>query len=583
MNTGKILLTQTIKIAWAILLILFANLACASVEVVIEGVDKNLEEVLLSGLSIQRQKDNEKLTAASIKALYKRSSEEIKSALRSHGYYKPNIRQSLKKQEEKWLSRFDIETGPPVLIRNVTILISGDGENHKVLLDAVDAFPLKAGKQLDHGEYEAGKKIIQNQALQFGYFDSTWLTHQLQVDTNAQVADIKLVFGSGVRYRFDTIILPSTVILPELLENLLTIRSDQHYDATELIRTQQQLQNTNYFEQVVISSGTLNESTKLVPVTIRLVEKKKNSYRVGFGFGTDTGPRLAAAWDSHYLNRRGHRMESDARVSLVQSSLSTSYLMPFFRGRENELGVTAAVSREDTDTSVSNKFETGVQHLASRWGWNETASLTYQFEDFKVADINSSSHLLIPGISYWKSISDNPVYTNKGYRLSADLRASVDGVVSDVSFLQLTLRGKFIFPLTENGRFISRAETGATLTSSFTRLPSSLRFFTGGDNSIRGFDIEALGPRNAQGDIVGGKYLAVGSIEYEHRIYEKWSMALFTDFGNAFDKFSTDLEYSVGTGIRWQSPVGAIRIDVASGISESDHPIRLHIIIGPDL
>ncbi len=576
-------LTEFLKIAGFGLLLLYANLLSANVEVHIEGVVGKLEESLLTGLSIQRQKDNEKLTAASIRALYRRSTDEIKTVLRSHGYYQSQLKQTMRRQQDTWLVNFTIDPGPPIIVRRATIQITGGGNNDPVLLDAVNTFPLKEGDQLNHGLYESGKKLIQNQASQRGYFDGSWLTHRLDVNTNEKTADINLLFNSGVRYRFDAVPLPSTVILPELLEKFLTINSGQQYDAAELIRTQENLQNTGYFSQVVISADTPDEDGKLVPVNIDLVEKKKNAYRVGLGFATDTGPRLAASWDNRYLNRRGHRLENDARFSLVQSSLSSSYLIPFFRGMKNELGITAAISREDTDTSVNNKFQSGIQHLSSRWGWNETASLTYQFEDFKVAGTSSTSNLLLPGISYWKSVSDNAVYTSRGFRLSADLRGSVDGLVSNVSFLQLTLRGKFIFPIAENGRLISRAQVGATLSSSFTGLPSSFRFFAGGDNSIRGFDLEALGPRNAQGDVVGGKYLAVGSIEYEHRVYKKWSVALFSDFGNAFDDFSGGLEYSVGAGIHWQSPVGSIRVDVATGISQSDHPVRLHIIIGPDL
>ncbi|MFT5134656.1 MAG: translocation and assembly module TamA [Gammaproteobacteria bacterium] len=561
----------------------YCNLACSAVEVIIEGVDKKLKDSLNSALSIERQKDNEKLTSASIQALYKRSSKEISSTLQSYGYYHSRIEQSLLLEEDKWVAKFSIEPGSPILVRKVAIVISSDDEDDEVLMKAVANYPLKAGDQLNHGDYETGKRHIQNLANQRGYFDAEWLIHRLAIDTELKTADINLTFDSGTRYRYDNIVIPETVILPILVEKMVSIKSGDYFDIDQLVLTQQQLENANYFTQVEVTPSQPNETSKLVSINIQLTEKKKNAYRAGLGFGTDTGPRLAAAWDSHFLNMFGHRLETDLRLSLVKSSLSTSYLIPYFRNRENELGITSAISREDTDTSLSNKFQSSLQHLSNRWGWNETLSLTYQFEDFEVADTQGTSHLLIPGVSYWKSVSDNPIYARQGFRLSADLRGSGKGFISDVSFLQLTLRGKRIFPFGEDGRFISRAELGATLTSSFTDLPSSLRFFAGGDNSIRGFDIEALGPRNSTNEIIGGKYLAVGSIEYEHRVYKKWSLAVFSDFGNAFDRFSDSFEYSVGTGIRWQSPVGLIRIDLASGISESDYPLRLHIIVGPDL
>lgn len=583
LESGKIALTRIFKISCVISLLLHTSLVNAGVEVIIDGVDKKLKDSLLVALSMERQKDNEKLTAASIQALYKRSPGEIASTLRAFGYYHPDINQTLQSEDNNWIATYNIETGPPVLLSKVSVRIAGDGEHDDVLLNAAATFPLQTGEQLDHGQYESGKKQIQNLAAQRGYFDAEWLVHRLHVDTEKNLADITLTIVPGTRYRYDTIVVPVTVIQPGLVEKMLSIRVGDYYDINELVNTQKKLQNTNYFSQVEVTPSQPNEASKSVSINIQLDEKKKNTYRVGLGFGTDTGPRLVGAWDSHYLNMRGHRLETDLRLSLVQSSLSTSYLIPYFRNRENELGISTAISREDTDTSTSNKFQSSLQHLSNRWGWNETFSLTYQFEDFAVAETRGASNLLIPGVSYWKSISDDPIYTRRGFRLSADLRGAARGFIADVSFLQLTLRGKHIFQVGDNGRFISRAEVGATVTSSFTKLPSSFRFFAGGDNSIRGFDIDALGPRNAEGDIVGGKYLAVGSIEYEHRFYKKWSLAVFSDFGNAFDKFSSDIEYSIGTGLRWRSPVGLIRVDVASGISASDYPLRLHIIVGPDL
>ena len=92
-----------------------------------------------------------------------------------------------------------------------------------------------------------------------------------------------------------------------------------------------------------------------------------------------------------------------------------------------------------------------------------------------------------------------------------------------------------------------------------------------------------MGPENDLDEVIGGRYLAVGSVEYEHMFVQNWGGAIFTDFGNALNSWSDPLEYSVGIGIRWRSPVGLIRVDVASGISDEDKPIGLHIVIGPDL
>jgi translocation and assembly module TamA len=124
------------------------------------------------------------------------------------------------------------------------------------------------------------------------------------------------------------------------------------------------------------------------------------------------------------------------------------------------------------------------------------------------------------------------------------------------------------------------------LDGDFHDLPPSIRFFAGGDRSVRGYDYQSLGPKNLEGQVIGGKHLVVGSLEYEHKIpyLDKWSLATFYDVGNAFNNFAEPrLKHGAGLGLRWLSPVGLIRIDVATALSENNYPLRLHITIGPDL
>jgi translocation and assembly module TamA len=127
-----------------------------------------------------------------------------------------------------------------------------------------------------------------------------------------------------------------------------------------------------------------------------------------------------------------------------------------------------------------------------------------------------------------------------------------------------------------------RAQIGTTASSDFNELPTTYRFFAGGDQSIRGFDYESISPINDDGDLVGGKHQAIGSIEFEHQIASQWAVAAFTDFGDAFSE-ELDFKYSVGAGVRWFSPIGPIRVDLGVPINEDTKDFRLHVTIGPDL
>jgi len=110
-----------------------------------------------------------------------------------------------------------------------------------------------------------------------------------------------------------------------------------------------------------------------------------------------------------------------------------------------------------------------------------------------------------------------------------------------------------------------------------------VRFFAGGDNSVRGYDFETIGPVDADGNVTGGNNLAVFSLEYDRLISKSWSLAAFVDTGSAFNDFDVDFKTGAGVGIRWYSPLGPIRVDVAHPLGESDRSTRLHITLGPDL
>jgi len=96
-------------------------------------------------------------------------------------------------------------------------------------------------------------------------------------------------------------------------------------------------------------------------------------------------------------------------------------------------------------------------------------------------------------------------------------------------------------------------------------------------------DLEDLGPENADGQVVGGTRLLIGSVEYEVPIRPSWGLAFFADSGNAFDEQGFDAKTGVGAGVRWHSPVGPIRFDVGFPLDDAPDSFQIHISLGPDL
>ena len=207
----------------------------------------------------------------------------------------------------------------------------------------------------------------------------------------------------------------------------------------------------------------------------------------------------------------------------------------------------------------------------------------FTYEDFEVGEQTDTSRLIIPGITWERTIGRDLRRTPEGHRISVDLRGAHDALGSDTTFLQGTVSTKWIWSPGLGTRFLARADIGATAKQSLAQLPASVRFFAGGDTSVRGYDFETIGPVDDNGDVTGGSHLVALSLEADWKIAGNWAVAAFVDSGSAFNESDPDFKTGVGLGVRWYSPLGPIRIDFAHPLDDADKDFRLHVTLGPDL
>ena len=189
----------------------------------------------------------------------------------------------------------------------------------------------------------------------------------------------------------------------------------------------------------------------------------------------------------------------------------------------------------------------------------------------------------MPGTLWTRTRADDPILPTRGSFVSADLHGSAEALGADTRFVRVRLDGRIVRPLRATGRLVARATVGTTAVDDFDLLPASERFFAGGDQSVRGFDLNSLGPRNAEDQVVGGRHLLAGSFEYEHRLRGPWGIAAFVDAGNALDRFGDELEYGAGLGGRYRTPLGMLRVDLAVPLTDGGEGLHVHFAFGPEL
>ncbi len=543
-------------------------------------VPQAVESNIINHLSLQDEACV--LSARRMNTLVDTFDQKIDRALRSLGYYHASWEKTTEQTDNCWRLDLQLDVGEPVIIQDVVVELLGPIAGDEKLNAVVNEGLMLEGRQLNHADYESFKRRLQAISQRWGYIEGQYAEQVLRVNVDQNQATIQLVFDGGERYAFGTTRFEGTSFDEAFLRRYQPFREGQPYDANLVGDFQHALLNTGYFDNVAVVQGEPDRTEHLIPLQVTMTETAKFETSIGAGFATDTGPRASMGFDHHRVNAVGHQYSANLRLSQIESSFDFDYRIPLENPRVEQASFRSGWTSEKTDTSESDIWFVGGSRATEQGnGWLKTLDLVYQVESFQVGSTDDQLNLLIPGINWSKTRSNDLLYPTSGLSLLASVRGSTEMPISDVSFLQLTGSAKYIKKLGP-GRLLTRVNGGMTWVGETDELPASLRFFTGGDNSVRGYEYQSLGPLDEKGNVVGGRHMVAASIEYEFELSSKYGLAFFYDIGNAFDTTDIEMEQSVGFGGRWRSPVGPIRIDFGFPI-DSDQDFRVHLTMGSDL
>ena len=346
--------------------------------------------------------------------------------------------------------------------------------------------------------------------------------------------------------------------------------------------------------------------SKKVPLYVFVSANKPRDAQVGLGYGTDTGVRATAKIDYNLLNRKGYQAGFETEVSRITKNASVYASRPWKHPLNDKLEARLTYEEEIIDQGEGN-FDLSTRTLKAALarnirrdsGWNRSYSARYRLDELQTgidaADLGDlpirftsskpKQQALLFGYGVSKADVDSATNPTRGLRQYYSLEAGADKALSDTDFaiVRAGVSGIYSFGADDKHQVLGSVNAGYIWADDFYEVPYKLRFFAGGDQSIRGYDYESLSPID-KGYLTGGQILAVGSAEYNYEFRPGFRGAVFTDVGNAYDKdFDTDTKVGVGVGIRWASPVGVVRVDVAAGVTEDSIPVRLHLFIGSPL
>ncbi|EKM6455969.1 autotransporter assembly complex protein TamA [Cronobacter dublinensis] len=575
---------QIRNLCWAALLMASASTA-APVRLQVEGLSGALQKNVraqLSTIQVDEVTPDRRFRA--------RVDDAIRKGLKALGYYEPTIDFELREppaggRRQVLLAR--VSPGEPVRIGATNVILRGGARDDKEYLALLKKRPA-VGTVLNHNDYDSFKKGLTSVALRRGYFDSEYKKSQLGVSVERRQAFWDIDYDSGTRYRFGDVTFAGSQIREEYLQNLVPFKKGDYYQSSDVAELSRRLSATGWFNSVVVAPEfEKSRQTKVLPLRGVVSPRIKNTVEVGAGYSTDVGPRLKANWRKPWINSYGHSLTTSTSISAPEQQLDFSYKMPLLKNPlEQYYLVQGGFKRTDLNDTEADSTTLAVSRywdLSS--GWQRAINLRWSLDHFTQANVTHTTMLLYPGVMLSRTRSRGGLMPTWGdsQRYSIDYSDTAWG--SDVDFVVLQAQNAWIRTLYDKHRFVARGNLGWIETNDFERVPPDLRFFAGGDRSIRGYKYKSISPENDKGKLTGASKLATGSLEYQYNVTGKWWGAVFVDSGEAVNDIKqSNFKTGAGVGVRWQSPVGPIKLDFAVPVGDKEeHGLQFYIGLGPEL
>ena len=505
-------------------------------------------------------------------------------------------------RDERVLSvSIHVELGEPVRVRGLGVAVEGAGKQDATVDAALSAFVPREGAVLDHRLYESSKSRVAGALAGHGYFDAELVAHRVEVTRAEHAADIDLRWTSGERHALGAVTFvqaPSLVIRDSLLQKLVDWDEGEPYDAAKLENLRRSLTSLDYFGLVDVTAKPEDARDKTVPITIDLTPAPRSVYSAGLSYATLSGFGVSGGIERRYLNTRGHKALAQMEYADKRKMATLQYRVPAFAWLDGWYTASLQAVDELTDYVNSRRLElvgsrsgrynehlnlvASMHVLRERWAYNlaydgggALAPIDYTYASFWYPSLRAE----------YVDVDDR-LDPRRGAGGTLTLRGGKGGPDGEATFVQLHASAQWFHGFDADSKLILRGEAGHTFTELILDLPPSLRYYAGGDRSVRGYGWHEIGPKVETDNgfyFTGASNVVTASVEYERYFKGPWGAAVFIDSGSAFDGKKPDMHTGVGVGLRWRSPVGPVRIDIARGLDSPDSPFTLHLNIGASL
>ncbi|MCP3960594.1 MAG: outer membrane protein assembly factor [bacterium] len=549
-------------------------------------------DALADGVALARLRRD----PARLRRLVRAAPGQVAAALAPFGYDRPTVQ--VVAGEDGRPEALVIDAGPPTRITELEVRFTGGELSPEKEQRLLALLGLKVGRRFDHTAYEEGKLAVLSALHDRGWPLASLVEHRVLVDRQLGTAEVSLRWDVGPTHVFGEVRFQGAQFPDAFMQRYVRIRPGDPYSRQAILRLTRRLTDSPYFRSAEVTPRLDQASIDhRVPLLARVVPMPPRQLEFGASGGSDSGFSLEGLYERRWLNPRGHSFRAQLSPGTERSRTEVTYSIPDRRRLDRLVSFGLDALDETTKTNDKRNAAFSIVHQRLWRKWRHTGSLRFLAEDFVVGGEAGESELLLLQGSLRRSRPKREAIPRSGWSLTGGFKLASDSLASDTSVLQLDLRGRRLLGLGEKTRLIGRVRLGWTEVDDFDHLPASLRYYAGGDRSLRGFAFESLGPRNQAGEVIGGRHLAVAGLEIERGLSKVFRrtlpapdllrLAAFVDAGNAYDDFGSDfgdeIEVGAGLGVRLATPIGMVRLDLAYPLTADDAKPRLHFTVGPDL
>ncbi|WP_300381372.1 autotransporter assembly complex family protein [Henriciella sp.] len=533
-------------------------------------------------------------TVLEVRRQGRRAAKSARAALNSIGHYDPEIDLSIEDTEPPE-AILRVDPGPRFALGRVAVTFTGAPPVEDTASRIRSELPVKQGQPAIPSQVIDAERWIVSRLREDGYPYAEVHDKRVVGDRDAETIQVRYGVHAGPRVAFGETVFPTdnAATKPSYLRRLIPYEAGETYTPDALASLNSRLVETRLFRVARATladepSGTTDSGLEIRDVVVKLTERERNTIGLGASYSTAEGFGVNAEFVRRNLSGRGDTLTTELTVAELERSLDVTWRRPNEFGYGRGLVLNAGLIDETTDAydrqavTLGAAFEV-IKSPEFTYSYGVNAEIGREEDEFGERDLQIVSVFADGRLDKTDSLLD----PRKGFRINGRVEPTYAFGDEANPYVRSVGQISGYVPFDEERRFVlaGRLKAGAVLGTEAANVPVDDRFYSGGGGSVRGYAYQAIGPRSDDGTPLGGKSVVEASIEGRYRIRPNIGIVAFLDAGSvSTDEFSNfqDARYGAGIGVRYTTPAGPIRFDVATPLNPTDFddPVQIYISIG---